>query len=251
MADNESEVRNDYAEFRAKQEARKTASYNRITAKTTTISKEVSQKYIPDNLKVIARLSVGEVQQVSNAKDVEADGENFPPLYLYPRQINSIQVITRPDNVSAILVKNEDDKEVYELTGNFEVYNKLGEPNKLIVVTATENIPSIGLSTIATQNGPVQQLSDAKDVDGAPMEIWAKANNAIQVITEPDDVAYILNGSSYELTDNFEVYNKLGEPNKLIAITTKNEVLNVPVVEETESSTSSETSGSSESSSSN
>ena len=258
MSENEKKVRNDYAEFLAKQEARKTASHDRITAKMKTIDKDISAKYIPNNLKIIAGLTVGQVQQVSDASDVPVDVEagKMPPFYLYPPRINAIQVVTTPDDVAYILVKGDEDTEdKYVLTDNFDVYNKLGEPNKLIVVTKKDNIPIVGLPVIAMQNDPVQFISDAKDAEKAPMKLWAEVNNAIQVVTTPDDVAYILvkgedgEEDKYVLTDNFDVYNKLGEPNKLIVVTTPNDVLNVPVVEE-ESSASSETSDSSISSSS-
>ena len=257
MSENEKKVRNDYAEFLAKQEARKTASHDRITAKMKTIDKDISAKYIPNNLKIIAGLTVGQVQQVSDASDVPVDVEagKMPPFYLYPPRINAIQVVTTPDDVAYILVKGDEDTEdKYVLTDNFDVYNKLGEPNKLIVVTKKDNIPIVGLPVIAMQNDPVQFISDAKDAEKAPMKLWAEVNNAIQVVTTPDDVAYILvkgedgEEDKYVLTDNFDVYNKLGEPNKLIVVTTPNDVLNVPVVEE-ESSASSETSDSSISSS--
>lgn len=262
MPDSEQKVRNDYAEFRAKQEARKTASHDRITAKMETIEKDVSAKYIPNNLKIIAGLTVGSVQQVSDAHDVpvvDVEAGKMPPLYLYPPRINDIQVVTSPDDVAYILVKGDDSEEKYVLTDSFDVYNKLGEPNSLIIVTKKDNVPVVGLPVIALQNGPVQFVSDARDAEKAPMKLWAEENNAIQVITEPDNVSYILvkgeddSEEKYVLTDNFDVYNKLGEPNKLIVVTVPNDVLNVPVVEEESSSSSSsaesESSASSEESS--
>lgn len=237
-----SEIRDDYSEFLAKQARRKAESLARITAPTETVNKEVSSKYVSNNLKVIAGFTVGSVQQISNAKDVAVvnmETGKMPPIYLYPQSINAIQGITKKD---------------YVLSNNFVVYSKMGDPNKLIIITKKENISISGLAEIALQNGSIQLISNVKELENSGIKLFAKENNAMQVITAKDDISYILvkgegGEEEYVLADNFEVYNKSGEPNKIIVITTKDEVLNVPVVEE-ESSSSSSSESSEESSSS-
>ena len=162
MSENEKKVRNDYAEFLAKQEARKTASHDRITAKMETIDKDISAKYIPNNLKIIAGLTVGQVQQVSDASDVPVDVEagKMPPFYLYPPRINAIQVVTTPDDVAYILVKGDEDTEdKYVLTDNFDVYNKLGEPNKLIVVTTPNDV--LNVPVVEEESSASSETSDS------------------------------------------------------------------------------------------
>ena len=162
MSENEKKVRNDYAEFLAKQEARKTASHDRITAKMKTIDKDISAKYIPNNLKIIAGLTVGQVQQVSDASDVPVDVEagKMPPFYLYPPRINAIQVVTTPDDVAYILVKGDEDTEdKYVLTDNFDVYNKLGEPNKLIVVTTPNDV--LNVPVVEEESSASSETSDS------------------------------------------------------------------------------------------
>ena len=162
MSENEKKVRNDYAEFLAKQEARKTASHDRITAKMETIDKDISAKYIPNNLKIIAGLTVGQVQQVSDASDVPVDVEagKMPPFYLYPPRINDIQVVTTPDDVAYILVKGDEDTEdKYILTDNFDVYNKLGEPNKLIVVTTPNDV--LNVPVVEEESSASSETSDS------------------------------------------------------------------------------------------
>lgn len=44
-------------------------------------------------------------------------------------------------------------------------------------------------------------------------------NNKLQLITTPDQVCYIKKDNKYKLTDNFEVYNKKDNPNKIIIVT--------------------------------
>lgn len=235
-----------YADFRAKQVARKAAAEARIKAKTVYQEKEESAKTVPNNLKVIANFTVGAVQATS---DVTVKEENNG-MKEWSIVSNKIQGVTPKENVSYIVSKSEEGVEKYVLTDNFEVYAEVGKPNKLIVVTTEKELGSkVGIGVIATIQNKINEVSEVGG--NSNMGEWAIVSNKIQGVTEQDDVAYILvkdgeGVEKYVLTDNFEVYNELGKPNKLIVVTTANEVLNVPVVEESSESSESEESESSE-----
>jgi len=221
-------MRSDYSDFLEKQRIRKEKGLSRITSKTFTDFTRYLSPEVPDNLKIITELTNKYNIQNSDAHDVNIEYDNSgnvikqPPIFLYPPTINNkLQLITTPDQVCYIRKNDE-----YDLTDNFEVYNNLNNPNEVILITKKDNIPIVSLPFIVMQGGYSQELSDVS-FNNDILNIWQNFNNDITRITRKDDICYKIKDNIYVLTDNFEVYNKKDEPNKIIIITKRENVLNI------------------------